>query len=272
MAGGDYEPARDDDQRRRGRATWPWRSTRWPPTSRPRTRSGDGSSRRCPTSCAPRWPRSARCWRTSSTGSSAPDDETLRAALRQSERLSALVADLLDLSRLDAGVAPAGRHRRAGRRPARGDRRRETLRLPAPVRVRYQTSPPDLTVAGDPARLTQLVVNLVDNAIRHSPVDGEVLVSARAVEAVHLVARGPRRGTGLPRGGRGARLRAVRLRGRLGRRHRPRTGHRQMGVRAARRDDRRPADRRRRRRAAARDPAPPRPIPIQPSPPRRSRP
>ena len=35
-----------------------------------------------------------------------PDDEALRAALRQSERLGALVADLLDLSRLDAGVAP----------------------------------------------------------------------------------------------------------------------------------------------------------------------
>ena len=36
---------------------------------------------------------------------------------------------------------------------------------------------------GDPARLTQLVVNLVDNAIRHSPPGGEVLVSARAVDA-----------------------------------------------------------------------------------------
>ena len=35
-----------------------------------------------------------------------PDDEALRGALRQSERLGALVADLLDLSRLDAGVAP----------------------------------------------------------------------------------------------------------------------------------------------------------------------
>ena len=35
-----------------------------------------------------------------------PDDEALRAALTQSERLSALVGDLLDLSRIDAGVAP----------------------------------------------------------------------------------------------------------------------------------------------------------------------
>ena len=35
-----------------------------------------------------------------------PGDEALRGALRQSERLGALVADLLDLARLDAGVAP----------------------------------------------------------------------------------------------------------------------------------------------------------------------
>ena len=35
-----------------------------------------------------------------------PDDDALRAALTQSERLSALVGDLLDLSRIDAGAAP----------------------------------------------------------------------------------------------------------------------------------------------------------------------
>ena len=115
-------------------------------------------------------------------GVAPPDHDTLHAALRQSERLSALVADLLDLSRIDAGITPLA---------VTDVRVAELLAATAsessldyrPVRVRYQTEPPDLTVAGDPARLTQLVVNLVDNAIRHSPVDGEVLVSARAVEA-----------------------------------------------------------------------------------------
>ena len=43
-----------------------------------------------------------------------PDDEALRAALRQSERLSALVGDLLDLSRIDAGAAPLELDRRRG--------------------------------------------------------------------------------------------------------------------------------------------------------------
>jgi two-component sensor histidine kinase len=115
-------------------------------------------------------------------GVAPPDHEMLQAALRQSERLSALVADLLDLSRIDAGITPLA---------VCDVRVADLLQATAaessldhrPVQVRYQTDPPDLTVAGDPARLTQLVVNLVDNAIRHSPVDGEVLVSARAVEA-----------------------------------------------------------------------------------------
>ena len=109
-----------------------------------------------------------------------PDDEALRGALHQSERLSALVADLLDLSRIDAGVAPL----------AVTDVRVTDLLRGAvaeaavdgrPVRLRHETRPEDLTVRADPARLAQLVANLVDNAVRHSPPHGEVLVAARAV-------------------------------------------------------------------------------------------
>ena len=39
-------------------------------------------------------------------GVSPPDPSTLRTALEQTERLSRLVTDLLDLSRVDAGIAP----------------------------------------------------------------------------------------------------------------------------------------------------------------------
>ena len=38
-----------------------------------------------------------------------PDPETLRAALDQGERMTVLVTDLLDLSRVDAGKAPLAR-------------------------------------------------------------------------------------------------------------------------------------------------------------------
>ena len=153
---------------------------------RPRLRrpaSADSSSRPSRTSCARRWPPSGPCWRTSSTASCSPTTRPCAAALRQSERLSALVADLLDLSRIDAGVAPlavtevrvADLLRACGRR---GRRRR-----PARPGAARDAAPPTSPCQADPARLAQLVANLVDNAVRHSPPDGEVLVSARAVDA-----------------------------------------------------------------------------------------
>ena len=110
-----------------------------------------------------------------------PDDEALRGALRQSERLGALVADLLDLARLDAGVAPLSvtEVRVADLLVAAVAESTITSR---PVQVHCETEPADLVVRADPARLAQLVVNLVDNAIRHSPAGGQVLVSARVID------------------------------------------------------------------------------------------
>jgi signal transduction histidine kinase len=43
-------------------------------------------------------------------------------------------------------------------------------------------SPPGLVAVADQARLRQVVVNLVDNAIRHSPAGGRVSVHASAAE------------------------------------------------------------------------------------------
>ena len=49
-------------------------------------------------------------------------------------------------------------------------------------------------VIGDPARLRQLVMILVDNAIRHSPRDGEVTVTVRNVgptASIEVADQGP---------------------------------------------------------------------------------
>ena len=106
-----------------------------------------------------------------------PDDAALEGALAQAERLSDLVGDLLDLSRIDAGAAPLDvvdvrvadlLARVAGEASLDG----------RPVRVSPAVTPPDLTVGADPARLAQLVANLVDNAVRHSPPGGEVRLDA----------------------------------------------------------------------------------------------
>lgn len=111
-----------------------------------------------------------------------PDDAALRGALGQAERLSALVADLLDLSRLEAGAASL--HLEDIRVADLLDAAAAEFQFGSrPVRVQCATDPADLVVRADAARITQLVVNLMDNAIRHSPADGQVWVTARAVDA-----------------------------------------------------------------------------------------
>ncbi len=106
-------------------------------------------------------------------GVAEPDPVALRTALDQAERLSALASDLLDLARVDAGAA-----------------RLSTTQVPVlelleravaearvvgrEVRYDVRVTPADLTVPADPARLHQLIANLLDNASRHSPAGGVV--------------------------------------------------------------------------------------------------
>ena len=151
-------------------------------------------------------------------GLAEPDPATLHTALAQTERLTALVTELLDLSRLDAGVAPlalgpvavgpflgaavdaatvgrptiaAGRGsiasavgRGDGSIAAAASRRSVPVtsaigRGKPPITVEVDVEPAGLEVAADPARLHQVVANLLDNAARHSPPGGRVVVRAR---------------------------------------------------------------------------------------------
>jgi signal transduction histidine kinase len=125
-------------------------------------------------------------------GVSAADPETMRTALAQTERLGRLVETLLDLSRLDNGVVPlrsrrfevwpylsgvlkeaglAASHRAVG--SGSGPHTRTDVHLHLDV------SPPELTAHADVERLHQVVANLVDNAVKHSPPHGRVTVRAR---------------------------------------------------------------------------------------------
>ncbi len=110
-----------------------------------------------------------------------PDPETLRAALDQGERMTGLVTDLLDLSRVDAGKAPL--HRETVEvRPLLEAAVAESRVGGRDVRYVVHVSPPDLTVEGDLARLRQLVANLLDNASRHSPPGGAVTIRAGVLD------------------------------------------------------------------------------------------
>jgi signal transduction histidine kinase len=109
-----------------------------------------------------------------------PEPAAMRTALAQTERLARLVTELLDLSRVDAGIAPMNRQTV----PVAAFLRRVVAEAEANTAgrdVTFGISVPDetLTVSGDPERLHQLFANLLDNAARHSPPGGRVRISAR---------------------------------------------------------------------------------------------
>ena len=106
-----------------------------------------------------------------------PDAERLQVALTQTERLGRLVTDLLDLSRLDAGLSQLNPSRMAVR-PFLQEAVKEARLAEHPVRYAVEVDPFDLVVVADRARLHQLLANLLDNAGRHSPVGGTVRARA----------------------------------------------------------------------------------------------
>ena len=112
-----------------------------------------------------------------------PDPETLRTVLGQVERLGRLVAQLLDLSRLESGAAPMERRPFAVRPVLEQAVREQEVNVAhdagRPVHLALEVSPDELVADGDPERVHQVVANLVHNAVRHSPSGGTVTVSAR---------------------------------------------------------------------------------------------
>ena len=105
------------------------------------------------------------------------DPASLEAALRQAERMSSLVEDLLDLARVDAGRAPLVAES-VDVAALLADAVAEARVLGRDVEYEVDVVP-GLTTEADPARLRQLVANLLDNASRHSPAGGTVRVSSR---------------------------------------------------------------------------------------------
>ena len=100
--------------------------------------------------------------------------ETVGSALEETERLAKIVESLLSISRLDAGEALSKAERfdlaelaasTAEQMRLLADDKRVDLRCDVPSRVE---------VEGDPGRLKQVVVNLLDNAIKYTGDGGKV--------------------------------------------------------------------------------------------------
>ncbi|MCC5574723.1 DUF4173 domain-containing protein [Microtetraspora sp. AC03309] len=110
-------------------------------------------------------------------GVSTPDVDTLGTALAQTQRLGRLVAQLLDLSRLDSGarlIEAETLDMVSMCRQAAGEAALARDDVTVESRVR-----PGTALVADPGLLAQVLANLLDNAVRHSPPGGTVRLSAR---------------------------------------------------------------------------------------------
>jgi signal transduction histidine kinase len=115
-------------------------------------------------------------------GVAKPDPATLRTALAQTERLTKLVTELLDLSSIDGGALPLDRESFAVL-PFLEEAARQASVSKRPVPVAVEVEPASLIAVADQARLHQVVANLLDNASRHSPLGGQIAVRARPFDA-----------------------------------------------------------------------------------------
>ncbi len=104
--------------------------------------------------------------------------EAFAELLAQTQRLGSLVRDLLDLSRTDAGAAPL-RLGEVAVGPLLRQAAADVAHLGRKVDLAV-AAPDDLVVVADGERLRQLVTNLLENAVRHSPNGGRVRVRAAA--------------------------------------------------------------------------------------------
>lgn len=119
-----------------------------------------------------------------------------RAILEEMARLRRLSFDVIDLTRLDSGVAQMKRQQVALNQLLESLVDRVSRRAAeAEVTLRVTCEP--LVAAGDHDRVDQVITNLVDNAIRFTPPGGEISIEAALEgEMVRLTVRDT--GIGIP--------------------------------------------------------------------------
>jgi K+-sensing histidine kinase KdpD len=129
-------------------------------------------------------------------GSATPTDEEraeLSAAIvAEGERLSRLVENLLDMSRLEAGKAEP--HREQTDVAEVLDAAREAMAQPERVRLAIDANLP--TVHADAAQLERAFANLLENALRHS--DGRPVLVRSKLVGERIVVRVVDQGPGIP--------------------------------------------------------------------------
>jgi two-component system OmpR family sensor kinase len=107
----------------------------------------------------------------------AEDREVVDSALRSSRRMGRLIGDLLLLARADAGRLD--KHRRCDLAEIAGDAAAEAAPLMGDRILTVDNDRP-LRIEGSPDELHRMVLNLLDNAARHTPAKAEIELSLRS--------------------------------------------------------------------------------------------
>ncbi|GAA4875013.1 ATP-binding protein [Actinomycetospora straminea] len=110
--------------------------------------------------------------------------------VRETRRAGALVADMLELARIEDG-APLDRREVDLAELAAAEAERTALLAPG---MTVQVDGPPTRVDADPARIAQILANLLENARRHGPADGTVRIEVSrdgAQAVVDVVDEGP---------------------------------------------------------------------------------
>ena len=117
---------------------------------------------------------------------------------REARRLGRMVEGLLQVAKLEAGVQRLAHEQVAAAELLRGAV--EALDVQArEAGVSFDVSAQPLPVMGDPDRLSQLFINVLDNAVKHSPRGATVHVNGEHVNG-EVVVRVRDQGSGLPAG------------------------------------------------------------------------
>jgi len=110
---------------------------------------------------------------------------------RHSERLGRLIDDLLTLSDLESGKIQLAREEiEAGDLIRRVEEIFKDQASKKGVAFSHQIDPELPTIVGDPDRLQQLLINLVDNAVKYTAAGGQVKITARASDHTRGAERG----------------------------------------------------------------------------------